>query len=228
MSQNDREQEKQLAGEAAAQYVQSGMVVGLGTGSTAYYAIKAIGKRVREGLSIQALPTSENTLALARSEKIPMIDFSQTVTIDLTIDGADEADSRLNLIKGGGGALLREKIIASASQEMIAIADSSKKVSCLGKFPLPVEVTPFGWQTVVREIEALGAQTVLREKQGEPFVSDNQMHILDCAFGEIKNPDELEAELNAIPGVVINGLFVGLASRLIIGQGAQVEIIERD
>ncbi|MBF0279770.1 MAG: ribose-5-phosphate isomerase RpiA [SAR324 cluster bacterium] len=222
------EQEKKVAGEAAVDYVESGMVVGLGTGSTAYYAILELGRRVRDGIKIQAIPTSEHTRKLAESENIPMIDFSKTIKIDLTIDGADEVDPQLNMIKGGGGALLREKIIASASTEMIVIADSSKNVPCLGQFPLPVEVTPFGWQTVVPQIEALGARAVLREKNGETFVTDNHMYILDCHFGEINDPVVMEVEINDIPGVVINGLFVGLATRLLVGQGSSVKTIERE
>ncbi len=227
MSQKKAEQEKQRAGEAAIQYVQAGMTLGLGTGSTAYYAIRELGRQVREGLTIQAIPTSEQTRQLAEIEKIPLIDFSESLKIDLTIDGADEIDPQLNMIKGGGGALLREKIIASASAEMIVVADASKAVPCLGNFPLPVEVTPFGWQTVVPQIEALGAEIVLREKNGAVWVTDNHLYILDCRFGEIKDPLVLETKLKAIPGVVITGLFIGLATRVIIGQGDSVKTIER-
>ena len=227
MLQGEIEQEKKIAGEAAAGYVQPGMVVGLGTGSTAFYAIQALGKRVREGLAMQGIPTSQQTQILAQREGIPLMDFTQTLQIDLTIDGADEIDPQLNLIKGGGGALLREKIIAAASHQMIVIADASKRKPFLGHSPLPVEVTPFGWQTVAQRIEALGACAVLRMENGQPFVSDNHLYILDCTFSAIHRPAELEAALNAIPGAVINGLFVGLASLLIVGQGERIETIEQ-
>lgn len=226
MSQNPIEHEKRISGEAAAGYVESGMVVGLGTGSTAFYAIQALGEKVRAGLAIQAIPTSEQTHRLAQKEQIPLTDFTQILQIDLTIDGADEIDPKLNLIKGAGGALLREKIIAAASHEMIVIADSSKQRPFLGQGLLPVEVTPFGWQTVAKQIESLGAQVVLRKNKDAPFVSDNGLYILDCGFGEIKNPAELESTLNGIPGAVLNGLFVGLATRVILGKRDRVEIIE--
>jgi ribose 5-phosphate isomerase A len=227
MPQQNVEQEKQLAGEKAVDYAQSGMVVGLGTGSTANYAIRALGQRIREGLSIRAIPTSEQTRQLAEKAQIPLVDFTETPKTDLTIDGADEVDPQLVLIKGAGGALLREKIVASISKELIIIVDSSKYVTMLGKFPLPVEVTPFGWQTVARRIECLGAEITLRKKGEKVFVTDNQNYILDCHFEEITDPQSLEARLNAIPGVVINGLFVGMTARCIVGRGDAIEIIER-
>ena len=222
------EQEKRLAGDKAVAYVHCGMAVGLGTGSTANYAIRALGHRVREGLSICAIPTSKQTRQLAEKEMIPLVDFTETSQLDLTIDGADEVSPQLELIKGAGGALLREKIVASISKELIIIIDSSKYVTTLGKFPLPVEVTPFGWQTVARYIENLGAEVNLRKKEGTAFVSDNQNYILDCHFGEIADAQSLEATLNAIPGVVINGLFVGMTKRCIVGRGDGIEIIERN
>lgn len=220
------ETEKQLVGEAAADYVQSGMVIGLGTGSTAYYAVRRIGQKVREGLDIQAIPTSEQTRVLAEKENIPLIDFSSTTQIDLTIDGADEADPQLSLIKGGGGALLREKIIASISKEMIVIGDSSKYRPQLGQFPLPVEVTTFGWQVVAQRIESMGVTPVLRENVGKPYLTDNHNYILDCQFGIIEDPNALEQQLNAIPGVVINGLFNNLATRLLLADNGTIKVIE--
>lgn len=220
------EQEKKRVGEAAAQYIQSGMIVGLGTGSTAYYAIRAVGQMIREGLSIKAIPTSEQTRKLAEEENIPLVDFSTITRIDLTIDGADEADHQLALIKGGGGALLREKMIAAVSDEMIVIGDSSKLVPTLGQYSLPVEVTQFGWQSVAHQIQNLGITPVLREKEGQPYVTDNHNYILDCPFGKIEDPAALEKQLDAIPGVVINGLFVGLATRLLLAEGDSVKVIE--
>ena len=228
MPQYNVEREKQIAGEAAAAFVKSGMVVGLGTGSTTNYAIRALGRKAREGLSIQAIPTSEQTRLLAEKEQIPLVDFTETVQLDLTIDGADEVDPQLQLLKGGGGALLREKIVASISRELIIIVDSSKYVAMLGKYPLPVEVTPFGWQTVARRIEDLGAEIVLRKNAERVFFSENQNYILDCHFNEIADPWTLEATLNTIPGVVINGLFVGMTARCIVGCGHSTEIIERN
>ncbi len=228
MLQYNVEREKRLAGEAAAAFVKSGMVVGLGTGSTTNYAIHALGQRAREGLSIQAIPTSEQTRLLAEKEQIPLVDFTETVQLDLTIDGADEVDPQLQLLKGGGGALLREKIVASISRELIIIVDSSKYVAMLGKYPLPVEVTPFGWQTVARRIEDLGAEIVLRKNAESVFFSENQNYILDCHFNEIADPWSLEATLNTIPGVVINGLFVGMTARCIVGSGHSTKIIERN
>ncbi len=220
-------EEKRLAGEAAVDSVESGMVIGLGTGSTAYYAIRKLGERVRGGLSIRAIPTSEATRQLAQEEGIALTNFSEVTTLDLTIDGADEVDPHLNLIKGAGGALLREKIVAAASRQVITIADSTKVVPVLGNFPLPVEVTCFGWETVARRILDLGAQANLRQLNGNPFVTDNHQYILDCRFGRIEDPATLEEQLNRIPGVVISGLFVGLTTRALVGRVDTVETHER-
>jgi ribose 5-phosphate isomerase A len=209
---------KQLAAERAAEYVQEGMVVGLGTGSTAAFAVRKLGQRVQAGLRIRGIPTSRATEALAREVGIPLIDFSVTTEIDLTIDGADEIDPALCLIKGGGGALLWEKIVARASREMIVVADASKVKAVLGAFPLPVEVVPFGHQATARHLAALGLQPTLRRTaSGEVFVTDGGHYIFDCASGPILQPAELERALNLIPGVVENGLFVGLARRALLG-----------
>ncbi|KXI72059.1 ribose-5-phosphate isomerase, partial [Bacillus cereus] len=171
---------KQLAGEYAANFVKDGMKVGLGTGSTAYWAIQKLGQRVKEGLSIQAVPTSKETEALAKQLNIPLILLNDVQRLDLTIDGADEIDSNLQLIKGGGGALLREKIVASSSKELIIIADESKFVTRLGTFPLPVEIIPFSWKQTERKIQSLGCQTTLRLKNNEIFITDNNNMIVDC------------------------------------------------
>ncbi|MBF0286405.1 MAG: ribose-5-phosphate isomerase RpiA [SAR324 cluster bacterium] len=225
MRNEQAEQEKKIAGEAAVSHIQSGMIVGLGTGSTVYYAVRKLGELVRNGLSIQGIPTSKQTHELAIEENIPLIDFSHTTRIDLTIDGADEVNPQLDMIKGGGGALLREKIVASVSNETIIAGDSSKLVSHLGKFPLPVEVTPFGWQTVAKKIETLGAQAVLREQDQQICITDNQMYVLDCHFEKIEDPQILESQLNKIPGVVITGLFIGLATRVLLGDHETVKEI---
>jgi len=216
--------EKQRSAEAACEYVKDGMIVGLGTGSTAEFAVKKIGELVRNGLSIRGIPTSDSTKILAESEGIPLIDFSETMFIDLTIDGADEIDANLNMIKGGGAALLREKIVASASREEIIIVSVSKLVQQLGAFPLPVEVIPFGWQVVFNQLESLQGNPELRLKQGQPSVTDQGNFIVDCHFRKIENPEQLEQHLNVIPGVVENGLFINLCTRMIMADGENIII----
>ena len=220
--------EKQRSAEAACEYVKDGMIVGLGTGSTAEFAVKKIGELVRNGLSIRGIPTSDSTKILAESEGIPLIDFSETMFIDLTIDGADEIDANLNMIKGGGAALLREKIVASASREEIIIVSVSKLVQQLGAFPLPVEVIPFGWQVVFNQLESLQGNPLLRLKQGQPSVTDQGNFIVDCHFRKIENPEQLEQHLNMIPGVVENGLFINLCTRMIMADGENIIIKNRN
>ena len=209
---------KQVAGERAASYVQTDTIVGLGTGSTAYFALKKLGERVSEGLSITGVPTSQQSHDLAREFGIPLADFGNIERIDLTIDGADEVDGAFNLTKGGGGALLREKIVATASVREIIVADESKMCPSLGAFPLPVEVTPFGWQITLTHLAGLGCDPLLREVDNEPFVTDNGNYIVDCPFGSIDEPKVLEGLVNGIPGVVDCGLFCGLAHHIIIGK----------
>ncbi|WP_430476891.1 ribose 5-phosphate isomerase A [Bacillus cereus] len=209
---------KQLAGEYAAGFVQDGMKVGLGTGSTVYWTIQKLGKRVQKGLSIQAVPTSKETEILAQQLNIPLISLNDIQTLDLTIDGADEIDSNLQLIKGGGGALLREKIVASSSKELIIIADESKIVTYLGAFPLPVEITPFSWKQTENKIQSLGCQTTLRLKNNNTFITDNNNMIIDCVFpNHISNPTNLHDQLKMITGVVETGLFIDMTSKAIIG-----------
>ncbi|MFT9597787.1 ribose-5-phosphate isomerase RpiA [Mesobacillus sp.] len=216
--------EKELVGIKAAEYIKDGMVVGLGTGSTAYYTITKLGDLVRNGLNIKGIPTSEQTAALAVEQGITLVDFKDVKQIDLAIDGADEFDSNLNLIKGGGGALLREKIIANAASTFIVIADSSKGAEKLGAFPLPVEIVKFGAEMTSRKIAELGCEAKLRLNGNQPFITDNGNYILDCDFKKIELPQELEKQLNIIPGVVENGLFVNMANRLItIENGELVE-----
>jgi ribose 5-phosphate isomerase A len=222
-----REREKQVAAEAAADLVQDGMTVGLGTGSTAEFALRRLGERVRQGLRMRGLPSSRRSEALARELGIPLVDFSQATALDMTLDGADEFDPQLNLIKGGGGALFREKIVAAASRRLVIFADASKRVTCLGQFPLPVEVNPFGWQVVAEKLSRLGTRPALRQAQGRPFVTDNQGYILDCPFGSIPHPDALERELAAITGVVETGLFVGMADTVLVAEGERVETLSR-
>ena len=218
---------KQLAAEKAVTFIENDMVVGLGTGSTAYWAIERIGELVKQKeLRVRAIATSTRSESQARSLGIPILGFSAIDQIDITIDGADEADGNLNLIKGGGGALLREKIVAANSRQLIIVADESKLVSTLGKFSLPVEAVVFGWEKVFQKLQALGCHPNLRFENDKPYITDNSNYIIDCAFGEIPDPGELHEKINAIVGVVENGLFVNLASKLIAGcQNGEVKIL---
>ena len=218
--------EKQRSAEAAVEYVKDGMIVGLGTGSTTEFAVKKLGEKVRDGLAIRGIPTSDITKKQAEEEGIPLIDFSETMYIDLTIDGADEIDADLNMIKGGGAALLREKIVASASREEIIIVSSEKFVHQLGSFPLPVEVIPFGWQVIFKQLETLGGSPNLRLKQGQALRTDQGNYIIDCQFSQIIDAVQLEQLLNMIPGVVENGLFTGLCSRMIMADGDKIVVKE--
>jgi ribose 5-phosphate isomerase A len=221
------EEEKEAAGRAAAELVRAGDVVGLGTGSTAYFAVVALGERVKAGLKITGIPTSLQTADLARAVGIPLTTLDEHPEIDITIDGADEIDAKLNLIKGGGGALLREKVVASASKKMVVVADSSKVVPVLGKFPLPVEIISFARAVVEKKIVALGGAPKLRTKRdGSPYLTDNGNQILDCSFGKIKDPAELARELGNVPGIIEHGLFIGLAKLVMVGRGNSVDKIQ--
>ncbi|MBS4201785.1 ribose-5-phosphate isomerase RpiA [Bacillus sp. FJAT-49732] len=208
---------KKLAGEKAIEFVKNDMIVGLGTGSTVYWAILKIGGLVKQGLRIKGVPTSIQTEQLANELGIPLVGLSSINQIDLTIDGADEANEEFELIKGGGGALLREKMVASISKRMVVVMDETKYVPNLGKFPLPVEITQFGWEMTRRQISALGCEPALRLKDNIPFITDNGNYILDCHFGEILDANKLNQTLNMIPGVVENGLFVNMADTMVIG-----------
>jgi ribose 5-phosphate isomerase A len=220
--------EKAAAARASLRFVHDGNIVGLGTGSTAAHAVRFLGERVRAGLKIRGIPTSVQTRDLASSVGIPLTTFDEIQSIglqpiDVTIDGADEFDAQLRLIKGGGGALLREKIIASASKQVVIIADSSKQVAMLGKFPLPVEVIPFAESLVAARIAALGATVKLRkDAKGNPFVSDEGHHILDCSFGQIPDPPALARTLSDMAGIVEHGLFIGLATMVLVAKGGNV------
>jgi ribose 5-phosphate isomerase A len=220
---NVRDHEKQLAARAAVELVEPSSVVGLGSGSTASYAVRFLAERVRDGLKIVGIPTSQKTAELAHQHGIPLATLEEHSHIDIDIDGADEIDPQLNLIKGGGGAFLREKIIASVSRRFIVIADSAKQVARLGKFPLPVEVIPFAQGLITARIAALGAQVSLRRyADGNPYITDEGHHILDCTFGEIFDPPGLAQKLRAIPGVVEHGLFIGMAEMALIGKHENV------
>ncbi|WHY01369.1 ribose-5-phosphate isomerase RpiA [Neobacillus sp. DY30] len=219
--------EKKEVGEKAVEYVKDGMVVGLGTGSTVFYTIMKLGQLVQQGLTIKGVPTSEQTEQLAIELGIPLGSFEEVEQIDVAIDGADEVDPELNLIKGGGGALLREKIIAAAAKTFIVVADSDKNVDTLGTFPLPIEVVPFGYEMTVKHIKELGGSLKLRQKDGKTYLTDNGNYIIDSSFQEIMHPRELEKNLNLIPGVVDNGLFVGMADRVITFKDKKLTTIVR-
>ena len=214
---------KRAAAEKALEFVEPGMKLGLGTGSTAEAFIDLLGPRVAEGLKLTCVPTSERTGVRAEKRGIPLMTLDAAGWLDLTIDGADEIDPDLNLIKGGGGALLIEKIVASASDRMIVIADAGKRVETLGRFPLPVEVTPFGWETTRAVVEQLAgaydletSSCTLRMRGDEPFLTDEGNLILDLHAGRIGEPVDLAYALNSVPGVVDNGLFIALADAAII------------
>ena len=230
----DANAQKREAAARALDFVRPSMRLGLGSGSTATQFVSLLGSRVRDGLTVLGVPTSEATRVQAEGLGIPLSTLDDTPALDLTVDGADEIGPDFALIKGGGGALLREKIVAAASERMIVIADESKWVPVLGKFPLPVEVVPFGWQTTQRAIDAatqqmgMQGQCVLRRGgDGHPFVTDGGHFILDAALGSIAEPAALAAKLSAIPGVVEHGLFIGLASLAIIAGPLGVRLIER-
>ncbi len=214
--------EKELAARASLRFVQDGQIVGLGTGSTAAYFVRFLGEKVRDGLKIKGIPTSTRTRELAASLGIPLTNFDEYQQIDVTIDGADEIGPGLQLIKGGGGALLREKVVASASKKLVIIADSSKQVAVLGRFPLPVEVVGFAQALVAKKIQALGAAVRLRQgADGKPYVTDEGHHILDCSFGRIEDPPALARTLSDMPGVMEHGLFIGMASIALVGNGEE-------
>lgn len=218
---------KFAAAKRASLLVEQGMRVGLGTGSTAAWLVKCLGERVREeGLRFTGVPTSTRTAELARDVGIKVVSLDEARWLDVTIDGADEFDGRMNLIKGGGGALLMEKIVATASDQMVVITDASKQVETLGAFPLPVEVIPFGLQTtkvLIEELliglDVLGRSTTLRMNGDAPYITDEGNHIIDLHLNRIGNARQLSLVLNQIPGVVENGLFIDIADTVIVGHG---------
>ncbi len=223
---SDYEAEKKLAALKSVDYIENGMAVGLGSGSTARLFVQALGDRVRNGLKVKGIPTSKKTKDLAIEVGIPLTDFGKIHRLDVTVDGADEIDPNLNLIKGGWGALLREKIVAMATDCFIVVADSRKLVTTLGAFPLPVEVIPFGWQNVAENIRSLNAVVGLRLKaDGRPFRTSQKNFVLDCRFEAIPDPEMLGEKLRRIIGVVEHGLFVGMTNTAIIGKNGSVEII---
>lgn len=221
------------AAQAALQFVKDGMVIGLGTGSTSAHFVRLLGERVRQGLRVKGVPTSEATRTLAEQVGVPLVEISSVNGLDLDVDGADEVDPAFRLVKGGGGALLREKIVAAASKRMVVIADESKWVETLGAFPLPVEVTRFGFTftqahiaMALKETGCAGAEVTLRTsgKANEPVITDGGNYILDAHAKRILDADALSAALKRIAGVVEHGLFIGLAHTVIIGKAKGADI----
>lgn len=227
------DEQKARAAAHALEFVESGMRLGLGTGSTAAKFVDLLAQRVREGLDVLCVPTSEATHEQAKALGIRLTTLDETPELDLTVDGADELDDELRLIKGGGGALLREKIVAMASQSMVVIADSSKRVATLGRFPLPVEVERFGIQATLRMIELVSREAgcegeirLRKNRYGDPFITDGSNFIVDCAFGRIPDPEGLMELLALVPGVVEHGLFIGIADAAVVAGPDGVTVLE--
>ena len=215
---------KQAAAEKALEWIQDDHVIGLGSGSTVRFLLLGLGKRLKEGLHIHGVPTSKDTASLATQLGIPLLSEEEEWNIDISIDGADQVDPQLNLIKGGGGALLREKIVARAARQFIVIVDEGKRTPLLGSsVSVPVEIVPFGWVNTVNMLKRFGTEIMLRQQAGKPFITDNGHFIVDVNIEKISNPRELETQLNQIPGVVENGLFSGLTSILIVATAAGIE-----
>ena len=225
---------KKAVAAKALEYVTDGMTLGLGSGTTAEVFLDMLAPRIKGGLTLTCVPTSERTASYARKLGITLADLDDLAPLDLTIDGADEADRNLDLIKGGGGMLLREKVVAASSKRMLVIADESKLVPRLGRFPLPVEIVEFGHKSTATRLQAAFAALgyasvpmVLRQKDGAAFKTDSGNVIYDCAFGAIQNASKLAAAISAVPGVVEHGLFIGMATTLLIAVGGEIEVIQR-
>ncbi|UCH90231.1 MAG: ribose-5-phosphate isomerase RpiA [Thermoplasmata archaeon] len=229
ISKEEQDKFKMQAAHKAVEYVEDGMVVGLGTGSTVRFAIQRLADLMEtEKMDIVGIPTSIETERLAKELKIPLTDLKTHPDIDLTIDGADEVDPSFTLIKGMGGALLREKIVAVNTKQQVIVIDYTKKVDILGtKSPLPVEVLPFGWASCERALKDLGCSVTLRTKNDKTVISDNNNYILDCKFKSIDNPEALESKINNIPGVIENGLFINLTSTVIVASPEGIEVLLR-
>src|SRR3954454_18403926 len=225
-----RDELKRAAAERAVEFVESGMVLGLGTGSTAAFVIEVLARRVARGLGVVAIPTSEYTAEMARGLGIPLATLGEHRRIDLAIDGADEVErGTLDLIKGHGGALLREKIVAAASERFIVVVDDEKLVNRLGeRVPVPVEIVQFGWQATASSLEKLGTRPELRQMGGRTFVTDGGNFILDCPFGSIAEPRQLEQAINMTVGVVENGLFLGRSAAVVVASADGIEMLTPD
>lgn len=217
--------QKRVAGEKSTEYIKNGMILGLGTGSTAYYMIKKVGELIKNGMKIKAVATSKSTESLARELKIPLLSIDKVDRIDLAIDGVDEIDNEFNAIKGGGGALFREKIVASLANEVIWIMDESKLVDGIGEFPLPVEILPYGYKHVIKELQDYSLNPKIRMKEEEIFVTDNGNYIVDLHIGTPMNINDVYNKVNRITGVLETGLFINMCNRIIIGTNSGAKII---
>ncbi|MFS4493511.1 ribose-5-phosphate isomerase RpiA [Maribacter sp. 2308TA10-17] len=228
METNVLEKEKQLAAYKSITFVENGMVVGLGSGSTASYMVQELGKAVAKGLTIKGIASSEKTAQLARKVGIPLITLDKVEYLDINIDGADEFDNKLQLIKGGGGALLREKIIAHNSKLNIIIADSEKQVNKLGKFKLPVETIPFATQNIINKLSKMGLQPIQRQLEGSPFITDEKNYIVDVDISQCEDLSGLDHTLIKIPGIVETGLFLSMTDIVLMGKGQTTVILKND
>ncbi|MBU5316232.1 ribose-5-phosphate isomerase RpiA [Clostridium bornimense] len=219
-------EKKRIAGQKSTEYIKDGMILGLGTGSTAYYMIKEVGAMVQGGMNLKAVATSKSTENLAKEFKIPLVPIDKVDRIDLAIDGVDEIDKEFNAIKGGGGALFREKIVDSLAKEVIWIMDDSKLVDRIGKFPLPVEILPYGYKHVIRKLESYSLNPVIRIQDDKFFITDNGNYIVDLYIGNPININEFYSKVNVITGVLETGLFINTCNRIIVGTDTGVKVIE--
>ncbi|EKQ52236.1 MULTISPECIES: ribose-5-phosphate isomerase RpiA [unclassified Clostridium] len=221
-------EQKRIAGEKAVEYIKDGMILGLGTGSTAYYMIKRVGELVQNGINIKAVATSKGTESLAKELHIPLVSIDEVDFVDLAIDGVDEIDKQFNAIKGGGGALFREKIVANLANEVIWIMDESKLVDSIGEFPLPVEILPYGYKHIIRKLKDYSLNPEIRMKDEKFFITDNGNYIVDLHIGKSMNIDEVYKKVNPITGVLEVGLFLNMCKRIIVGTNSGVKVIEND
>ncbi|WP_160689210.1 ribose-5-phosphate isomerase RpiA [Clostridium sp. C2-6-12] len=219
-------EQKRVAGIKAAEYIKDGMILGLGTGSTSFYMIKRVGELVQEGMNLKAVATSKNTEILAKELQIPLVDIDEVDRIDLAIDGVDEIDNQFNAIKGGGGALFREKIVANLANEVIWIMDESKLVDSIGEFPLPIEVLPYGYTQVIAKLKQYSLNPAIRMKDGNVFKTDNGNYIVDLHIGKPMDINYVNDKVNGITGVLETGLFIDVCKRIIIGTNDGAKVIE--
>lgn len=220
-------EQKKIAAEKATEYIEDGMILGLGTGTTAYYMIKKVGELVAKGMNIKAIATSKSTEELAKELNIPLLSIDEVENIDLAIDGVDEIDNYFNAIKGGGGALFREKMVASLAKKVIWIMDESKLVDAIGEFPLPVEILPYGYTHTLKKLTDNSLNPVLRVRNGKIFTTDNGNYIVDLHIGKPINIDDILKTLNNITGVLEVGLFINICDRIIVGTDDKVKVIEK-
>lgn len=221
-------EKKRQAAEKAVEYIEDGMNIGLGSGSTVYWMMSKLGERIRDGLRVKGIPSSKRTEMWAEEFGIPLTTFSKVKTLDLAIDGADEVDPHLNLTKGGGGSLLREKLVDAASNRLIIVVDDSKMVSRLGRFPLPVEVVPFGWETTAERISEFQVTPTLRKNEDGVFITNNGNYILDCPYQQIEDPHALHQQLKGMLGVVETGLFLNMTDIVLVGHDDGIRVIEKN